>query len=400
MIAYFDCFSGISGDMIVGAFLDAGVPFEWLKDELVKLPLKGYKLGVEDVKRGGIGGKKFQVEIKEEQVERRLGEIRKIIENSALSHDVKANSVKIFQRLAEAEARVHRVGVDDVHFHEVGGVDSIIDIVAASLSLSFLKIKDVYASEIPLSHGIIYNSHGRLPLPAPATMELLKDVPVYQSSTTGELVTPTGAAFLSVVCKGFGSIRPMRLKGIGYGAGERQNEGIPNLLRVMIGEPPPLNPPLDKGGTKGGVEVDSVMVIESNIDDMNPEIYGFVTERLFDEGALDVSLIPVYMKKGRPGTIVQVLCETGMERSLAEVVLKETSTIGVRYYRTERLKLHREIVEVKTRFGTVRAKVARAPWGNKARPEYEDCRKVAMDMGVPLLDVYTEAVKEVKKNDE
>ncbi|MBF8250825.1 MAG: protein of unknown function DUF111 [Deltaproteobacteria bacterium] len=400
MIAYFDCFSGISGDMIVGAFLDAGVPFEWLKDELVKLPLKGYKLGVEDVKRGGIGGKKFQVEIKEEQVERRLGDIRKIIENSALSHDVKANSLKIFERLAEAEARVHRVGVDDVHFHEVGGVDSVIDIVAASLSLSFLKIKEVYASEIPVSHGTIASSHGRLPLPAPATMELLKDVPVYQSSTTGELVTPTGAAFISVVSKGFGSIRPMRLKGIGYGAGERENEGLPNLLRVLIGEKLPPTPSLVKRGSKGELEADSVMVVESNIDDMNPEIYGYVMDRLFDEGALDVSLIPVYMKKGRPGTIVQVLCETGMERALAEVILKETSTIGVRYYRTDRLKLQRETVEVKTRFGTLRAKMARAPWGNKARPEYEDCRKLAMDMGVPLLDVYTEAVKEVKENDE
>lgn len=394
--------------MIVGAFLDAGVPFEWLKDELEKLSLKGYKLGVEDVKRGGIGGKKFHVETpplnpllsKGGVVERRLGDITGIIEKSTLSKDVKELSILVFQRLAGAEARVHRIGVDDIHFHEVGGVDSIIDIVAASLSLSFLKIKEVYASEIPVSHGIILSSHGRLPLPAPATMELLKDVPVCQSSTTGELVTPTGAAFLSVVCKGFGPIRPMRLKGIGYGAGERDNEGLPNLLRVMIGEPPPLNPPLNKGGAKGGVEVDSVMVIESNIDDMSPEIYGFVMERLFDEGALDVSLIPVYMKKGRPGTIVQVLCEAGMEKSLGELLLKETSTIGVRFYRTDRLKLQRETVEVKTRFGTVRAKVARSPWGNKARPEYEDCRKVAMDMGAPLLDVYTEAVKEFKENDE
>ncbi len=402
MIAYFDCFSGISGDMIVGAFLDAGVPFEWLRDELVKLPLKGYQLGVEDVKRGGIGGKKFQVEVKEEQIERRLGDIRKILENSALSHDVKVHSIKIFERLAEAEARVHRVRVDDIHFHEVGGVDSVIDIVAASLSLSFLKIKEVYASEIPVSHGSISSSHGILPLPAPATIELLKDVPVYQSSTTGEMVTPTGAAFLAAVCKGFGLIRPMRLKSIGYGAGARHNEGLPNLLRVMIGEKLPPAPSLIKEGVPkaGELEVDSVTVIESTIDDMNPEIYGFVMERLFDEGALDVSLIPVFMKKGRPGTIVQVLCETGMEKSLAELLLKETSTIGVRFYRTDRLKLQRETVEVKTRFGTVRAKVAKAPWGNKARPEYEDCRKVSMDKGVPLLDVYAEAVKEFKENDE
>lgn len=396
LIAYLDCFSGISGDMIVGAFLDAGVPFDWLKDELGKLPLKGYKLGVEDVKRGGIGGKKFQVEVEIEQVERRLVDIKGIIQKSTLSEEVKDLSIRIFERLAEAEARVHRVGTDEVHFHEVGGVDSIVDIVAASLSLSFLKIKEVYASEIPVSHGTISSSHGRLPLPAPATIELLKGVPVYQSSIAGELVTPTGAAFLSVVCKGFGPVRPMRLKGIGYGAGERENEGLPNLLRVMIGDD-------CRGDSRiaptQGLETDSVMVVEANIDDMNPELYGFAMDRLFDEGALDVSLIPVYMKKGRPGTIVQALCETGMEKALAEVLLKETSTIGVRFYRTDRLKLQRETVEVKTRFGTVRTKVARAPWGNKAQPEYDDCRKVAVDTGIPALTIYAETIKALERDE-
>lgn len=393
MIAYFDCFSGISGDMIVGAFLDAGVPFEWLKEELGKLPLKGYKLEIEDVKRGGIGGKRFHVIVDEEQVERRLGDIEKLINDSALSDNVKEHSIKIFERLAEAEARVHRIGVGDVHFHEVGGVDSIVDIVAASLSLFFLNIKEVYASEIPMSRGMISSSHGMLPLPAPATMELLKDVPLYQSPTTGELVTPTGAAFLSATCKGYGLIKPMRFKDIGYGAGLRENEGLPNLLRIMIGEKIPSPSLIEKRGSKGELEVDSVIILETNIDDMNPEIYGYVMDKLFDEGALDVSLIPVYMKKGRPGTIVQVMCETGVEKSLADLLLKETSTIGVRFYRMDRYKLQRETVEVETRYGTVRTKLARAPWGNKARPEYEDCVKVAKDMGVPALDVYAETIK-------
>lgn len=383
--------------MIVGALLDVGVPFDWLRDELRKLPLNGYRLEVEDVKRGGIGGKRFKVEVEEEQVERKLGDIKEIIENSTLSDEVKDLSIKVFERLAEAEARVHRVGVNEIHFHEVGGVDSIIDIVSASLSLSYLGIDRVYSSEVPLSQGTVSCSHGVLPLPAPAVMELLTGVPVYQAGVRGELVTPTGVAFLSVICEGFGAIRPMRLKSTGYGAGERENEGLPNLLRVMIGEPPPLNPPLGKGGTKGGVEVDSVMVIDANIDDMNPEIYGYVMDRLFDEGALDVSLTPVYMKKGRPGTLLKAICQVGKEREMANILLRETSTIGVRFYRADRLKVHRESVEVQTRFGTVSVKVARSPWNDKAQPEYDDCRKLALERGVPIREVYTEAMKEFER---
>ena len=397
MIAYFDCFSGISGDMIVGALLDAGVPVDWLRDELGKLPLNGYRLEVEDVKRGGIGGKKFRVKVEVEQVERRLGDIKELIENSTLPDDVKDFSIKVFERLAEAEARVHRVGVNEIHFHEVGGVDSIIDIVSASLSLSYLGIDRVYASEIPLSQGTVSCSHGLLPIPAPAVTELLTGVPVYQSGVRGELVTPTGAAFLSVVCKGFGAIRPMRLKCTGYGAGERDNEGLPNLLRVLIGEQLPPSPALVKRGSEGELEVDSVMVIDANIDDMNPELYGFVMDRLFDEGALDVSLTPVYMKKGRPGTLLKVICQAGREREMANILLRETSTIGVRFYRADRLKVHRESVEVQTRFGRVKVKVARTPWNNKAQPEYDDCRKLALERGVPIREVYADATKEFER---
>ncbi|MDO8447115.1 MAG: nickel pincer cofactor biosynthesis protein LarC [Deltaproteobacteria bacterium] len=395
MIAYFDCFSGISGDMIVGALLDAGVPFDWLRDELGKLPLNGYRLEVEDVKRGGIGGKRFRVIVEVEQSERKLGDIKKIIENSTLSDDVKDLSIKVFERLAEAEARVHRVGVDEIHFHEVGGIDSIIDIVSSSLSLSYLRIDRVYSSEVALSQGTVSCSHGLLPLPAPAVMELLTGVPVYQAGVRGELVTPTGAAFLSVVCEGFGAIRPMRLKSTGYGAGERENEGLPNLLRVMIGEE------YESTGVKdidsNPLEVDSVMVIDANIDDMNPEIYGFVMDRLLDEGALDVSLTPVYMKKGRPGTLLKVICQVGKEREMADILLRETSTIGVRFYRTDRLKVCRESVEVQTRFGKVNVKVAKTPWNDKAQPEYDDCRKLALEKGVPIREVYTEAMKEFER---
>ncbi len=397
MIAYFDCFSGISGDMVVGALLDAGVPFDWLRDELRKLPLKGYSLEVEDVKRGGVGGKRFKVEVEVEQVERRLEDIKKIIGSSTLPDDVKDLSIKVFERLGEAEARVHRVGVNEIHFHEVGGVDSIIDIVSASLSLSYLGIDRVYASEIPLSQGTVSCSHGLLPLPAPAVMDLLTGVPVYQAGVRGELVTPTGAAFLSVVCNGFGAIRPMRLKCTGYGAGERENEGLPNLLRVMIGEQLPPSPSLVKRGSEGELETDSVMVIDANIDDMNPEIYGYVMDRLFDEGALDVSLTPVYMKKGRPGNLLKVICQVGKEREMANILLRETSTIGVRFYRTDRLKVSRESVEVQTRFGKVSVKVAKTPWNDKAQPEYDDCRKLALERGVPIREVYTEAMKDFER---
>lgn len=406
MIAYFDCFSGISGDMIVGALLDAGVPFDWLRDELRKLPLSGYGLEVEDVKRGGVGGKRFKVEVEVEQSERKLGDIKGIIEKSTLSEDVKDLSIRIFERLAEAEARVHRVGVDEIHFHEVGGVDSIIDIVSASLSLSYLGIDRVYSSEVPLSQGTVSCSHGLLPLPAPAVMELLTGVPVYQAGVRGELVTPTGAAFLSVVCEGFGAIRPMRLKCTGYGAGERENEGLPNLLRVMIGEEScesgvgsrerkAFTPNAER--RTPNLEADSVMVIDANIDDMNPEIYGYVMDRLFYEGALDVSLTPVYMKKGRPGTLLKVICQVGKEREMADILLRETSTMGVRFYRTDRLKVRRESVEVQTRFGKVGVKVARSPWDDKAQPEYDDCRKLALERGVPIREVYTEAMKEFER---
>lgn len=394
--------------MIVGALLDAGVPFDWLRGELGKLQLNGYRLDVEDVKRGGIGGKKFQVKTlplnpplakggtKGGVVERKLGDIKKILENSTLSDDVKGLSIKVFERLAEAEARVHRVGVNDIHFHEVGGTDSIIDIVAASLSLSFLGIDKVYASGMPLAQGSVSCDHGHLPLPAPAVAELLKGVPVYQAGVKGELVTPTGAAFLSIVCKGYGTMPPMKLKEIGYGAGQRENEGMPNLLRVMIGEPPPPIPPLPRGG-EGGLETDSVTVIEANIDDMNPELYGFIMERLLEEGALDASVAPVYMKKGRPGNLLQVICHVGREGEMANMLLRETSTIGVRFYKADRLKLPRRSVEVKTRFGDVRLKVAKSPWGDKAQPEYDDCRKAARDAGVPIQEIYDEAVNSFKR---
>lgn len=389
MIAYFDCFSGISGDMIVGALLDAGVPFDWLREEIGKLPLTGYKLEATDVTRGRIGGKGFKVLIEGGQVDRDLTDIKEIISGSALTKDAKDLSIRIFERLAEAEASIHRVGIDDVHFHEVGGVDSIIDIVAASLSLSYLGINEVYASGLPLSQGVVSCEHGLLPLPAPATMELLKGAPVYLSLTKGEMVTPTGAAFIAATCKGFGVMPEMKLQLVGYGAGERENEGVPNLLRVMIGEN-------HRGQGSGGsqrLETDSVTVVEANIDDMNPEIYGFVMDRLFNEGALDVSLAPVYMKKGRPGTLLQVICEIGREEEMIDLLLKETSTIGVRYHRAQRFKLPRKSVEVRTRFGNIRLKVAETPWGDRARPEYEDCRKAASDIGAPIQEVYAEAME-------
>lgn len=401
MIAYFDCFSGISGDMVVGALIDAGVPFDWLRDELKKLPLDGYKLEVRDVKRRGIGGKRFRVKVNKDQPERSFSDIKKIIVKSGLSDIVKENSVKVFKRLAEAEGMVHRVKVEKVHFHEVGAVDSIIDIISASLSLSYFGIDKVYASEIPLSRGTVLSSHGRLPLPAPATAELLKDVPVYHSQVDKELVTPTGAAFITALGKRFGKMPSMRLKVVGYGAGERDNEGLPNLLRVMIGDCPGFTGLTQEGGRIGtvpGYEVDSVTVIEANIDDMNPEIYGFVMDRLFDGGALDVSLTPVYMKKGRAGTLIQVISETGREREMANILLQETSTIGVRFYGADRLKLPRETVVVRTRFGKVRMKVARLPKGDKTQPEYDDCRRIAMEKDVPILEVYKAAIKGFERN--
>lgn len=391
LIVYFDCFAGVSGDMIVGALLDLGVDFDALKRELSSLTISSYGINVRRVDRSGIAAAKFDVEVDlRDQPARTLGDIRTIILESSLSEITKQRSLAVFERLADAEAKVHGTTRDEIHFHEVGAVDSIIDVVGAMIGFEMLGVDGFYCSALRVGSGLVHTEHGHLPVPAPATAELLKDVPVYAGDLEGEFVTPTGAAIVATLCEEFGHLPEMKVSGVGYGAGSRDPKGLPNMLRVMLGE-------IDDAGTDIESNVASrqdlsVTVIETNIDDMNPQVYGFVMERAFAIGALDVFMIPAQMKKDRPGVLLTVLCKPEMTEELIEMLLAETKTLGVRYYRANRRVLERTIETVQTEYGPVRIKVARD--GDRTlhfQPEYEDCARLAVESQMPLIEVQAAA---------
>jgi uncharacterized protein (TIGR00299 family) protein len=380
---YFDCFAGVSGDMLVGALLDLGVDPGALKQSLASLGLTGYDIKAARVKRSGIAATKFDVEVKEiSQPARRLADIRAMIQRSELSEVTKVRSIQIFERLAEAEAHVHGVGVDQVHFHEVGAVDSIIDVVGAVLGFELLGIDRFYSSPLRVGRGTVQTEHGLLPIPAPATAELLRGVPVYSGELDGEYVTPTGAAILTSLCESFGPMPSLKIDRIGYGAGSRNPDGFPNALRLVLAE-------AVEGHQSAAARV---MVIETNIDDMTPQVYGFVMDRAFALGALDVFFTPVQMKKDRPGVLLTVLCEQTKLDALCELLLLETTTLGVRCYEATRRVLEREVEVVQTPYGAVNIKVARK--GNRTlhfQPEFEDCARLASEVGVPLIEVQERA---------
>lgn len=383
-IAYFDCFSGISGNMILGALVDAGLDVERLTAELAHLPISGYALRTEEVRRRGLRGTYIEVEVSEKEVERHLHQIEEIIDGSDLPKAVKSRSQAIFRRLAEAEARVHGMPIDHVHFHEVGAMDAIVDVVGAAVGLWLLGIKRVYASPVHVGCGTVTCAHGTLPVPAPATQELLRGVPIYRRDVEAELVTPTGAAILTTVVEEFGGAPPMQVQQVGYGAGSRDLP-LPNLLRISIGE---------TTEEVEGYEEDVVTVIETNIDDMNPQLFEHVMDRLFDAGALDVFLTPIQMKGSRPGVQLTVLLAEERVADALGVLFAETTTIGVRTYPMRRWKLGRERVVVETRYGPIGAKVARrgAAVMNVA-PEYRECQRAAEERGVPLKEVYQAALE-------
>jgi uncharacterized protein (TIGR00299 family) protein len=383
-IAYFDCFSGISGNMILGALVDAGLDVERLTAELAHLPISGYALRTEEVRRRGLRGTYVEVEVSEKGVERHLHQIEEIIDGSDLPKAVKSRSQAIFRRLAEAEARVHGMPIDHVHFHEVGAMDAIVDVVGAAVGLWLLGIKRVYASPVHVGCGTVTCAHGTLPVPAPATQELLRGVPIYGRDVEVELVTPTGAAILTTLVEEFGGAPPMQVQQVGYGAGSRDLP-LPNLLRVSIGE---------TTEEVEGYEEDVVTVIETNIDDMNPQLFEHVMDRLFDAGALDVFLTPIQMKGSRPGVQLTVLLTEERVADALGVLFAETTTIGVRTYPMRRWKLGRERIVVETRYGPIGAKVARrgAAVMNVA-PEYRECQRAAEERGVPLKEVYQAALE-------
>ncbi|MFZ6017023.1 MAG: nickel pincer cofactor biosynthesis protein LarC [Nitrospirota bacterium] len=395
-IAYFDCFSGISGDMCLGALVDAGVSIKKLENELRKIPIKGYKLRTKKVKRAGFRATKADVVQRaksKEQRAKRWKDVEKLIRTSLLSNDIKQKGLKIFRRLFEAEAKVHNETFNNVHLHEPGSVDCIVDILGTIIGLGILGVEKVYSSPINLGSGFVEAEHGVLPVPAPATAEILKGVPVYSTdpefnSGLFELTTPTGAAIVKELSSGFGDIPFMNIEKIGIGAGSRDFKKRPNVLRLFIGGQWPAT--TDQKDEK-------VIVIETNIDDMNPQIYEYVMEKLFKAGVLDVYLTQVIMKKGRPGIKLTVLCNEAKSEELIRIILKETTTIGVRFYEVKRRILQREIKTIDTEFGKIKVKLSRL--GDKIlkmTPEYEDCKKIAKRLNMPLLEVMEKIKKDLR----
>lgn len=383
-VAYFDTFSGISGDMTLGALLACGGDEAHLRRELSKLKITGWKLDIASTSKNGIGATDVTVSLTEPQGHgRHLHHIEEILTASDIAPSVKERALKIFTRLAEAEAKIHQTTVERIHFHEVGAVDAIVDIVGSCVLLDQLGVEAVYCSPLPMSHGFVECAHGTIPLPAPAVLELLQDVPVYSVDVEGELVTPTGAALMKTLASGFGPMPAMRISTSGYGAGKKEFGNRPNLLRVVIGEA--------VGDVFTGAP--EIGVLETNLDDLSPQIYEVLTERLLAAGAADVYLTPIQMKKGRPATLLTVLSPLDRTDALTEVIFRESTTLGLRQTTMRRQCLDREWRTVDTEFGPIRMKVG--TWKGTettATPEYEDVRAAALAHDVPVKRVQEAAV--------
>ena len=376
-IAYLDCFSGISGDMFLAALLHAGLPESHLLKELGTIEGINFSLTVTDEIRCGIGCKQLTVHSPSQQQLRRIGDIRALLENSSLSSDIREKAVAVFTRLAEAEAKVHNTSVEEIHFHEVGAIDTIIDITGCLIGLKALGIRHLFCSPLPMGHGFVNCAHGTLPLPAPAVCELLRDTPVYGVQQQKELVTPTGAALVTELADSFTAMPPMSISRTGYGAGTHTlANDQPNLLRLII------------GSSTVSSESTLVEIIETNLDDWNSEGFPYLCELLFTKGALDVSLSPLIMKKGRPGQLLRVISDPAHGLELKNIILSETTSIGLRFRREERMTLARETVLVDTPWGKVAAKEVQTPVGISIYPEYEACRRVAEEHQIPLAQVY------------
>ena len=378
-IAYLDCFSGISGDMFLGALLDAGFPLKVLKQRLKTLPLNNYHLEASRESRNHIFGSRFSVKLQQtEQVPRNLGMIRGIIQSGDLSSTVKTKAVEIFERIADVEGKIHNIAPEEVHFHEVGAIDSIIDIVGTLIGIEHLKLGSFYASHVPMGSGFVETAHGTIPVPSPATIELLKGFPIYDSGIRHEMVTPTGAALLSSLVSSFGPIPPIIVQTVGYGAGKKDFHEQPNLLRILIGK------------QQSGQDVETVVVLETNLDDMNPEWVGHLMDRLFDAGALDVVFSHVHMKKNRPGVKVQVIGQPDNRQPLMDILFRESTTLGVRFHYTHRQVLKLTAVEVESPWGKIKVtEVLNRDGVSFFQPEYEVCRKVALEHDLPLKDIYS-----------
>ncbi len=371
MIAYIDIISGISGDMLLGALIDAGYSIDKLRKELDKLGIE-YEIKAKKEKDGPISATSVYIHSEERKI-RRLKDIIKIIDDSQLEEDIKEKSKEIFKKIAGAEAKIHGIDIEKVIFHEIGAVDTIIDVVGSLIALKELGIKKVYSSPVLLGRGKIKSEHGILPVPAPATIELLKSKPVIFTTTPTEITTPTGAALLSLAEF---SYPEMEIKKVGYGKGKKKLD-FPNILRIVIGKE------MNEG---------ELYIIETNIDDMNPEFYPYIIDKLLKSGAMDVFILPVVMKKGRVGNLLKVLSSPKKLEEIKKILFEETTTFGIRYYRVRREILERKTVQIKTKYGNVRVKIGY--YNGKivsVSPEYEDCKKLAMEKGVAIKEIYEEA---------
>jgi uncharacterized protein (TIGR00299 family) protein len=372
---YFDCFAGASGDMILGALVAAGVDPQALMHQLSLLNVDGFTVKFEETDRSGISATFAGVETREEKKHRHLSGIQKIISDSKLSDDVKQRALKIFTRLGEAEARVHNQPIEKVHFHEVGALDAIVDVVGAAICFELLGIERFICSPLHVGSGFVEMEHGRFPVPPPAVTELLKDAPVYATDIKGELVTPTGAAIITTVCNEFGPLPQMTLERTGYGAGSRKYDAFPNVLRVLIGD----------DHQQAATTNERLWMIETNVDDMSPQIFAHVMDRAFELGALDCYFTPVHMKKNRPAVLLSVLCGMEEREQLTRMLFAETTTLGVRFFPVERRALERKFVRVETEYGSIDVKVARLNGSViNEMPEFEQCREAARQANVPL----------------
>jgi uncharacterized protein (TIGR00299 family) protein len=406
-VLYYDCFSGISGDMNLGAMVDLGVDPEYLKKELRKLKVGSFVLEFKTEQRKGITGTRAHVHITEQKRtikghkeqyhekqhkgkhhdvhERNLEEIRDIINNSSLTSTVKKRSLAIFQKIAEVEARIHGKSIDEIHFHEVGAIDSIVDIVGAALCLEYLKPDRIISSSVEVGGGFVKCEHGVFPVPAPATAEILHNIPTKSGSVRSETTTPTGAAILATVVNEFNDNIHLTIRKTGYGIGSKDFD-IPNVLRVHIAD-------LDNGN-ETDMDIQTAHIIECNIDDMNPEMYGHIMDLLFENGVDDVFITPIIMKKARPASKLSVLCSTKLADEIIDILIKHTTTLGIRKYKVEKMALKREFQQIKTRFGPVTIKTAFYKGKRlRTKPEFEDCVRIAKENKVPVQTVYLEINK-------
>jgi len=382
-IAYLDCFSGISGDMTVGAFLDAGLKLSVIKKGLRRLDIVGYEIGSRKIQRNGIWGTKFDVKITHKNGHKGITyrQIKQIINRSSLNTAIKNCSLMIFEKLAAAESKIHNIKKEKVHFHEIGGLDSIIDCVSTAIAINETQIQKFFCLNLRLGRGFVKTAHGLLPVPPPAVLELLKGKRVVFSDCDHELITPTGASIVTTLVKDFDSAPGLKTESIGYGAGMSELKQTPNFFRLIIGE-----------RVEQPIASDEIMVCETNVDDMSPVSYDYLVEKLFAAGALDVYLTSVYMKKTRPGVLITVLSKENLLDELSTLIMKETTTSGIRFYKSQRKILNRFSRTVRTRYGPIRVKVNTGPKGIETiAPEYEDCKKAAMNINMPFKVVFDEA---------